>query len=68
MYQPNFVAFHYTYLNWFTNKTSKYFEFGFRNNHSPSIDQIHQITTIIEQALKENIYAAIFLDMYISVL
>lgn len=39
------------------------FQFGFRNNHS-TIDQIHRITTVVEQALEEKKYcSAVFLDV-----
>lgn len=39
------------------------FQFGFRNNHS-TIDQIHRITTVIEQALEKRKYCpAVFLDV-----
>ena len=39
------------------------FQFGFRNNHS-TIDQVHRITNVIEQALEQKKYCpAVFLDV-----
>ena len=39
------------------------FQFGFRNNHS-TIDQVHRIKNVIEQALEQKKYCpAVFLDV-----
>lgn len=38
-------------------------QFGFRNRHS-TIDQVHQVTTIIERAFEDRKYcSAVFLDI-----